>query len=930
MAFIVVLMFVASGFAALTYEVVWTKQLSLIFGVNHQAVSAVLAAYMAGLALGSLILGRLADRSSRPLRFYGLLELGVGLSALLMWPLFQAINAAYVATARALPQGSGLFGLMRFALCFACVVIPTALMGGTLPAMTRFFVNRISALGRGAGLLYGANTLGAVLGAALAGFVLLGLLGMRGTTYVGVALNLGVGALAVGIGSRAASLAERGDEPARPAAVPTGPALAALIGFGVAGFASLSYEVLWTRVLVYFLGLNIYAFSAILATFLLGLTIGSFTFARVADRRNDLLAVFGLMEIAIGISAVFCLQFMGVLMALAEATVLGRLLAAGALILIPTILMGGAFPVVARLYARSMNALATDLANLYAANTIGCVGGSLFAGFILLAAFGAQGGILATAALSVLLGMAMVALEPQRGLMRSLGMGLAIPVLAAGMIMARGLAPTVVYCGSFRAQPGVRLACHREGKEARWSWQDAAGNDVMRLLYYREGSEASLAVLEVPPRLGELNVNGWSTAYATAGDITVHKMLGHLPVMLADKPKSALIIGFGLGSTAWSMARHALLRIDCAELVPDETRTARYFREENGDVLLDPRFRLIIADGRNYLLTTRRRYDVISTNAIHPSISPFLYTREFYLLCKSRLSPSGVMCVWLPTNTRHMRGLARTFLDVFPHSSLWFCNPGHTVMIGSRRPLRISYARFSAEARTYSVARSLAQVGLNEPTTLLSTMLLDERGLRSWTRGAALNTDNLPQAEFEASPGPPLEGNVWAILRYRANAANLVSFDTPPAESAAARRRLDLLYSAGRHLVDAWTLLHKGYPDWAAREAEQALRVCPDDMGAKRLLTRAWMDMTLRQPELLRDKAFRDRMIALGLEAVGKPGQAPEKFVVPFRLGLARALIAARRIREARQQLAAVARLDPSFGAVRAQLRQLDEMPLAR
>ncbi|MCK4324407.1 MAG: fused MFS/spermidine synthase, partial [Armatimonadetes bacterium] len=739
----------------MTYELTWVRTLSLIFGVSSQAITAVLSAFMGGLALGSLIFGHLADRSRSPLRLYAVLEVGIGVSALLLPYLFLVINGLYVLMAQTFPSHSWLFTTTRFLLCFAALLVPTTLMGGTLPAISRFLVVRFDRVGRGVGLLYGANTVGGILGCLVTGFLLLRFLGAHATTLVAVALNLIVALVALRIAARydrvrpvspTTALQPPHQQNAASESAPPRHSVAeaghqrlgtfVLVSFGVAGATSLAYEVLWTRVLIYFVGMTIYSFTIILATFLTGLALGSLCFARIADRRKDLLLVFGLLELAIGLCAVYLLQTTGMVLSFRAAyfpwleLFADDLAKVSLLMLVPTFLMGAVFPIVTKLYTPSVSRLGGSLGRLYAANTIGAVAGSLLAGFVLLPVLGAQKSIILVAAVNLVLGILALLLSPARTRLRQWALGVAIPALLVGGFLAAHIRPTVTYCDEFQIE------------------------GLNQLLYYHEGAEASLAVLGGSLDRRGLNINGKTTAYTSYGDIIVHKMLGHIPVLLAKDPHTALVIGFGLGSTVWSMAQYPLQRIDCVELVPEEIETARFFLPDNGGVLDDPRFHFIVGDGRNYLLASRNRYDVISMNAIHPAISPYLYTREFYQLCRSRLGEDGVMCAWLPTNAEHFATLLKTFQSVFPHTSVWFCGFSHLVLTGSPEPLRIDFSRWQARMSQTAVRDNLAEVWLDDPVHLLSNMILNEDTIEAACAQAAISTDDFPRAQFERLYAP--------------------------------------------------------------------------------------------------------------------------------------------------------------------------------
>ncbi len=898
----ILLIFLLSGIAGLAYELVWVKTLSLIFGVSSQAITTVLAAFMGGLALGSLIFGRRADRSRSPLRLYAALEVGIGVSALLLPYIFPLINRLYVLMAQTFPDHSWVFTTTRFLLCFAALLVPTTLMGGTLPAISRFLVVRFDRVGRGVGLLYGANTVGGILGCLATGFLLLRFLGAHGTTLVAVTLNLIAGLVAFHIAAHYGRIrpvsatttrqtpqqqnAASESAPPRPGAAEAGHRTLGtfvLVSFGVAGATSLAYEVLWTRVLVYFVGISIYSFTMILATFLTGLALGSFCFARVADRRKDLLIVFGVLELAIGLCAVYLLQTTGMALSFQTASfswltsLAGDLAKASSLMLVPTFLMGAVFPVVTKLYTPSVSRLGGSLGNLYAANTIGAVAGSLLAGFVLLPALGAQKSIILVAGINLVLGTLALLLSPTRTRLRPLVLGVAIPALLVGGFLTTRIKPTVTYC----------YASQNEG--------------LNELLYYHEGAEASLAVLGGAYDWRGLNINGETTAYTHYADTIVHKMLGHVPVLLAKDPHAALIIGFGLGSTAWSMAQYPLQRIDCVELVPEETETARYFLPENGGVLDDPRFHFIVGDGRNYLLTSRNKYDVISMNAISPRVSPYLYTIEFYRLCKSQLSEGGVMCAWVPSNTGHLATLLKTFQSVFPHTSVWFCNTSHLVLIGTSQPLTIDFSRLQARMSQPAVRDNLAEVWLDDPVHLLSNLILNEHTVKTVCAHAALNTDDLPCVQFISSLDvPPKLIHLDNVLRMVALQDRVLPYITNVGnETMRARlaKRLERHFTSMQQYVPVSALWWEGFVSsqhkfQALEQMESAVASCPEDPRLCYDLGMAWANVlaTCHEEVIVNPDLKRRALSALEKALPDIDGTAtrpPERFFSAIRLRLA-------------------------------------------
>jgi len=929
--------FVLSGFAGLAYEIVWAKMLGLVFGVSSQAITTVLAAMMAGLALGSVALGRWADRTRYPLRLYAGLEIGIAASALTMPWLFAVVNRLYVHMARAFPGESWAFTAARFVLCFLALLLPTTLMGGTLPAISRSFV-QADRVGRGVGLLYGANTLGGVVGCLAAGCLLLQLVGAGHTIHIAAMLNLVGAILALYVSARHAAggiapstSVRQPREPAPRLAEPSrqedSPAEAehpwvgrfTIIAFGICGATSLAYEAVWTRVLIYFVDMTTHSFCIILATFLTGIALGSYCFAPIADRRKDLLIVFGLLELGIALSAVYMLQSVGVVVSfagndLAPAKAVAENLARVALlVMVPTLLMGATFPVVVKLYTTHISRLGQSLGSLYASNTVGGVAGSLTAGFVLLPALGAQGSVVAIAAVNGLLGALILLLAPYRtGIRRLWAIGIAMPCLLVGGLLSARIKPTVVYSPAYALE------------------------ELRTVLYYDEGAEASLSVLGGPWGLRGLNINGKTTAYTDYFDITVHKMLAHLPLLLSPEPRSALIIGFGIGSTARSMACYPLERIDCAELVPEERRTAPFFGPENGDVLSDPRFRFITGDGRNHILLTQDRYDVISVNAIHPAYSPYLYTQEFYQLCRSRLSENGVMCAWVATNVFYLADLLKTFQSVFPHCSLWYCNTGHTILIGTPGPLNIDFRRWQERMSEEPVRENLAEVWLDDPVRLLSTMILDAEGIKMFSASGRISTDDRPLIEpAYFTLRLPLEvSNMRRIFAVRSPVYPYIRGTADAQAAARLARRFAQHFAAMGYLGgDVWYLSQQVSSGLdAVDRMDKAVAACPDNPRLRYERGWTWINVLEAYPGVVRDANVRARACA-GLEAAlvqkGDRGVADtsyEQYLAPIHSYLAIVYFCDGQTTEAKLHAQLALQVDPRDGVAQSILRRVSAL----
>jgi len=585
----------------------------------------------------------------------------------------------------------------------------------------------------------------------------------------------------------------------------------------------------------------------------------------------------------------------------------GKLAKVSLLMLVPTFLMGAVFPIVTKLYTPSVSRLGGSLGKLYAANTMGAVAGSLLAGFVLLPALGAQKSIILVAAINLVLGILALLLSPTRTRLRQWALGVAIPTLLVGGFLSARIRPTVTYCRAFQ----------EEG--------------LNQLLYYHEGVEASLAVLGGPFDERGLNINGETTAYSNCADLIVHKMLGHLPLLLAKDPHTALIIGFGLGSTAWSIAQYPLQRIDCVELVPEEIETARYFLPENGGVLDDPRFRFIVGDGRNHLLTSLNKYDVISMNAIHPGVSPYLYTREFYQLCKSRLGEDGVMCAWLPTNAEHFATLLKTFQSVFPHTSVWFCNPAHLVLTGSPEPLTVDFSRWQARMSQPAVRDNLAEVWLDDPVRLLSTMILNEDTIQAACAPAALNTDDLPCVQFARLHVPARQTELNNVLRIVALQDRVYPHITNVGDGTTRARlakRFERHFTSMQQYVPIRALWYGQYEFQALEQMERAVASCPEDPRLRYDIGLVWTKVLETHLKEVRVNPDLKRRVLSALEEAlpdmdGTAARPPERFFSVIRLLLAALYFSEGQFSAAKREAELVLQVEPNNQVARSIVREV-------
>lgn len=822
------LLFFASGACGLVYQIVWVRMLLPVFGAGVHAVSTVLTAFMAGLALGAWLFGRLADRKGGGLRLYGLLEVGIAASAALLPFAVAELDEVYTALYRAFADSPSAFAAARFALSAALLLVPTTLMGGTLPALVRYVSRSGIRVGRGAGLLYGLNTLGAVVGCALAAFLLIERLGIQGTTWVVASANLLLGVAAFVIARHAAAPAAEAApaEPIPPAGrvAATTPALRRVVlwGYALSGFAALGYEVVWARVLSVVLRLTTtQSLSVILVVFLGGLGLGSAAGARRADRTLRPLAAFVRLEVLIGLAGLLSIFAVAVVphveSALRHLPGWGghatRLLAAATVVMgLPTFLMGWLFPVAARLRSAGIDEVARGVGGLYAANTAGAIAGAFAAGFLLLPALGSQRTIVVLALLNLAVAAAVAALDPLASLRaRRAAPIVVLPALAALLLPASFLV------------------------ERSWT----GGSDA--LLYHAEGAAGTVSVREYPSGLRVLRVNGAGEVPTDWASIRVFRLLGTLPLVLHPDPDDVLVIAFGGGITLASVEDQAPARIVVAEIVPGVVGAAGHFAAWNDGIgarVPSDAIRLVFDDGRNHVLRTADRYDVILSDSTHPATADswILYTAEFYRSCRSRLRDDGVFAQWLPLHgltPRDYTMILRTFGSVFPHATLWHTR-GYSVLLATPHPLRVDAGRLAARLAGPAVRDALVEVDLDTTEALLAALALDEDAFDRVAGDGPLNTDDRPFVGF----GDRGRAGAAGVAIAAGLVPAMVTDDTAWIEGGdaalhdAVRRRR----AARRYTIGAEAAAATGNRADAREALRRALELAPRDGTARRLL----------------------------------------------------------------------------------------------
>ena len=731
--------FFISGFVGLVYEVCWIRKASLAFGATTFAVSTVVAVFFGGLAVGSYVFGRYSQKTLRPLRVYALLEVGLGVMGLLSPAAFVWADKFYGLFYPAIMHNFVVLSLVRLGLVTVLVLPPTILMGATLPLFCRQYVVARNRISLSVGLLYGLNTFGAAVGALVCGFYLIPSIGVNKSIWLGALLNMLVGLvvsrLRIAASGSVESVAGTADSDSSISKIRLDSAkgfiFTTYVLFFLSGFVILGNEILWTRYLSLLVQNTVYTYTLTLTVILTGIVLGSFVTSLFLDRVKHRAMLFGLVQIAAGITVLTLLM----LPAIWRKDIIDTLdFATGVrifvlVLLAPAVLSGMSFPIAIRMVVDRPSLAGVGVGKMTAVNTFGGILGSLGVGFIVLPLFGSQTCLMLTTGISLFIGfIALGVLE------RSVKPIIRIGIIAASVALWLGIGFVT----------GTRIP------------QDILGLRY-QLVDFREGIGSNLSVVKRNFQLQLLIDRMWQGTNRKNHQI----MAAHVPMLLHDSPKKVLVIGLGTGQTASRFLMYDVERLDCVdieaallELVP------KYFESE---WMNDPRYKFIVEDGRNYLTHTNQRYDVISIEVgqvFRPGLASF-YTADFYAIAKSKLDGNGIVCQFVPTQffgTDEFGSVIRTFLEVFPESGLWY-NTSEFLLIGHKsKEAQVSIERLDMLSSDEVIGKDLryAHWGgpshwLNRREVFLASFLCGPDALAKLTVGAEVYRDDPPRLEYLAA-----------------------------------------------------------------------------------------------------------------------------------------------------------------------------------
>ena len=738
MYFFMLVLFFLSGFASLVYEVLWTRLFGLMLGNTTLAISCVLAAFFTGLALGGRHFGRRADQHPRPLRLFAGMEMAILASGLFILLLRAPVEVLFTWAHPLLVPHPVIYYFVRFVIAFMVMLPATFFMGGTLPVMSRAFIQSRQTGAGELGRLYGINTLGGMAGCLTTAFFFLRSLGFT----VAYAAAMGIDILIAGsawllarnVDGAAPTVTRRSGNPLAPSE------RVILAAMALSGFIAMSYEVLWSRLLVFILTNATYSFSIMLGAFLASIALGGFAGGLWANRTANPRRLLGLLEIGASLCAALAFLLLLYLPQLQKHFFMPtpitswwewngiRFVQAFLITSLAGFLLGATFPAGFRALSGEGQQTGTKVGELYFYNTLGGVLGSLATGLLFISWFGAADVMLVMIVLNLMLGLWLLS---GRQLRQAIPFAILTLMLAAAVIQLTPPAIlTRLYSVSEAEYPMVAM---REGIEGT-------------VTVHRHGRSET----------GErrIDVDGLNVAGSSRMLRTLQLLQGHLPMMVHPNPQNVLQIGFGTGQTSWAALSHPISSFQLVEISPDVLRLAgEYFQDLNRDVMKDPRFQPLILDGKNQLRYSSERYDVIMNDANYAvaTASASLFTRDHFMNGQRKLRPGGIFSTWMTTDLHpeDFRIVLKTFQSVFPHAVLWMapnCINKQVVLMGSAQPLRIDWAGW--QERWPQAAEGLASVDIRSPHDLLASLLMDEKGMARLCRDAVINSDDHPVLEF--------------------------------------------------------------------------------------------------------------------------------------------------------------------------------------
>jgi spermidine synthase len=774
----VMLIYFCSGACSLIDEVVWVRLLKLTLGNTVYASSIVVSVFMGGLALGALVMGRYADGIRRRLRLYALLEVVATVSALSLPWLLELVGAVYKWFFVEFEPSPTVLLFLQVVISTVVLLVPSTVMGSTLPLLGRYVTGLGSRVGRLVGRLYALNMLGAAIGCFLAGFVLIRLVGVMGTLYIAAGINMLVAfggwmlSRSHESGGRAVTGATT-EQQRSTATIKTanGRRYLLMAAFFTSGLVSIGYELVWMRSIVFLLRGFTYVFSAVLTIYLLGNVIGAWIGSRLSKRLRRPAVGFGVSLTCLGALGIFYIPWLsmwhtrmvpnitrlfGTVLGVAEVkAMIWPLFHTTFLFVLPAMTMGIGFPLALQAWSNYRHKVGQTTGTVYGVNTIGAVLGGLVTGFLLIPFMGVQLSITVLGLAGILLGAAMVQAFAER---LRITRRLSHLAAATGLTVIAIVIPSDIFASRLVAaqMPETRLLSVKEGVTTTVS------------VHREVGAETLVLATSGLPVAGD-HLSG------------VQKTLGHLGILLNNNTQEILSVGFGAGETSLCMSLHNLKRIDTVEIAPELVEVAlKFFRHINLGEKLDEKVNMIYMDAKNYINLTQRNYDLIVNDCTDPKAvadNASLYTKEYFQAGLERLNPGGIFASYLPIRSipvSCIQSIMGTFAEVFPYVTIWFpttAPSGHDFfyLTGTREPQLFSPKYIDDKLRQDSIGESVKQLNFHNSHYVLSCYVGDKKDLKRYLREFELNSDFSPYIEFSIGVNESLSEKKQWFSAFAAN-----------------------------------------------------------------------------------------------------------------------------------------------------------------
>jgi len=767
---VVSLLFVVSGIAGLVYQVVWFKYLSLFLGNTTYAQMTVLATFLGGLALGNYLFGKKSDSFDNPVRIYSLLELFIGAYCLLYPTISSLVGNLFLSTASNLDLISKpfLFSGTRFLVAGILLLLPATAMGGTLPVLSKFFVERIQDTRKEIASLYFLNSFGAVVGVFFAGFVLIKEFGLDITIYSTAFLNIIAGFVGLYLSKKQNKTFELELIPLENAnnsnffEVDKQTAKRVILVAGISGMAALLYEMVWVRLLINFFGSSTYAFSIMLMAFIGGITIGSLAVTQNVLKRYNYVKLLTILQGAIAFSTMFVLLFyerlpyslwkVSALFSKSQESfeyfLVVEFIFCFCLMLLPTLFMGMSLPVASEIISSFNKKIGVSVGRVFSVNTLGTVVGVILTGLIFIPLFGIKSTFEIGIALNLFGAFLLISKYKFFSIKEKVSFSsICVFVFFSYLVFSPKWNEKVLLSGVFRSFGALPPSSFNEFTK---------GFSDEKIIFYKEGMSATVAVTQSIRNKANkrLIINGKPDA-STYFDMPTQVLLGEIPVMLHKNPKNIFVIGFGSGTTIGSVLNSPVKKVVCAEISKEVLSAAALFKHENKNCINDPRVNIINEDAVTLLKLSKEKYDVIISEPSNPWVAGIgnLFSKEYFEKCSTSLAENGIMVQWFhlyEADDDVVKLVLNTFTSVFPYSQLWGGTANDIILVGSKKEINISFESINSKFASTLIKQDFERIGINNPFTFLACQSVSPRGFFTMINNSPVNSEIHPRLEFLA------------------------------------------------------------------------------------------------------------------------------------------------------------------------------------